>query len=273
MSFLSKHVSLLSRAAQSFASRKIYTFSAGPAIFPMEVLEKAQKEMLDFRGQGISLLEMSHRSKPYEKFQQGVEKNIREVMDIPKDYKVLFLQGGATMQFAGVPLNLMKGKKTASYLVTGHWSEKAVAEAKKYCDVSMVVPQPKKFTTVADPSTWKVDPTAGYFYYCDNETIAGLEQHTTPDSKGLPLVADYSSNFASKPIDWNKQSLVFACAQKNFGPAGVALVIVKDSLLKSKLPICPAITDYALMAKNDSLYNTAPTFGIYLVGLYFEYLA
>ena len=173
MSFLSKHVSLLSSAAQSFASRKIYTFSAGPAIFPMEVLEKAQKE----------------------KFQQGVEKNIREVMDIPKDYKVLFLQGGATMQFAGVPLNLMKGKKTASYLVTGHWSEKAVAEAKKYCDVSMVVPQPKKFTTVADPSTWKVDPTAGYFYYCDNETIAGLEQHTTPDSKGLPLVADYSSNF------------------------------------------------------------------------------
>eukprot|EP01017_Pseudomicrothorax_dubius_P045115 TRINITY_DN7748_c0_g1_i1.p1 TRINITY_DN7748_c0_g1~~TRINITY_DN7748_c0_g1_i1.p1 ORF type:complete len:383 (-),score=112.95 TRINITY_DN7748_c0_g1_i1:87-1235(-) len=256
-------------------ARSLYSFSAGPSIMPREVLRKAQAEFLDWHGTGVSVLEMSHRSKEWDSIQAKAEEDLRKLLNIPKNYKVLFLQGGATLQFACIPLNLLHGKKTANYLVSGSWSVKAREEAQKYCTPNDVIPvvKGKKFLGVPDQSTWNLAPESAYFYYCDNETVDGVEFQYVPEVKDQILVCDMSSNFCSRPVDVTKYGLIYAGAQKNIGPAGVTVVIVREDLLVGEVPpFTPTMCNLKVQADNNSLYNTGPTYGIYLCGLYFEYL-
>lgn len=256
------------------AQKKIWNFSAGPSILPQEILLKAQSELLSWQGCGVSVLEMSHRSKEFESIRKKAEQDLRDLLSIPQNYKVLFLQGGATLEFASIPMNLLRGKKTANYLVSGHWSQKAVEEARKYCEAVEVVKTTKdqKFVSIPAREEWKFDEEGAYFWFCDNETIAGVEFPTLPEVPGQILVGDLSSNFCSRPVDISKYGAIVAGAQKNVGPAGVTIVIVREDLLGTKLSITPTMCDLKLMADNDSLYNTGPTFSIYVCGLYFDYL-
>ncbi|MCX7673780.1 MAG: 3-phosphoserine/phosphohydroxythreonine transaminase [Thiobacillaceae bacterium] len=252
---------------------RIYNFSAGPAVLPREVLERVRDELIDWHGSGMSVMEMSHRGKEYMAIQAQAEADLRELMGIPAHYKVLFLQGGASSQFAMVPMNLLRGKAKADYLNTGEWSKKAIKEAKKYCSVNIVASSEDRNFSYAPPqSAWRLDPEAAYVHYTPNETIGGVEIFWTPDTGAVPLVADMSSTILSRPIDVSRYGLIYAGAQKNIGPAGVTVVIVREDLIGEPLPGTPTMFDYKVHADNDSMYNTPPTFAIYVAGLVFQWL-
>ncbi|KAG9337205.1 hypothetical protein JZ751_029685 [Albula glossodonta] len=243
-------------------NKRTMNFGAGPAKLPQPVLLAAQKELLDYNGIGISVLEMSHRSSDFTKILKAAESLLRELLEIPDNYKVMFLQGGGTGQFSAVPLNLigLKEDRCADYLVTGTWSSKAAKEAEKYGKVNIVHPKLDSYTKVPDPSSWSLNPSASYVYYCCNETVHGVEFNFVPDTKGVVLVSDMSSNFLSRPVDVSKFGLIFAGAQKNVGCAGVTVVIVREDLLGKTLKECPVVLDYQVQAGNNSLYNTPPCF-------------
>lgn len=251
-----------------------FNFSAGPATLPLEVLEQAQREMLDWNGSGVSVMEMSHRGKEFTQISEEAEADLRDLMAIPENYKVLFLQGGASSQFSAIPLNLLRGKTTADYLETGIWSGKAVKEASRYCDVNVVSnSKAQNNTTVADISTWNTNPEAAYFHYVANETIGGLELAETLNIPAdVPIVADLSSTILSRPVDVSKYGMIYAGAQKNIGPAGLTLVIIREDLLGQSLDSTPTMLDYKVHAQNDSKYNTPPTYAWYLAGLVFKWI-
>ncbi|CAI9534452.1 unnamed protein product [Staurois parvus] len=253
---------------------QVLNFGAGPAKLPPSVLLEAQKEFVDYKGLGISVLEMSHRSSDFSKILNTTEMFLRELLNIPENYKVLFLQGGGSGQFSGIPLNLigLKESKCADYIVTGAWSAKAAKEAEKYGKVNIVHPKLASYTEIPDPSTWNLNPEASYVYYCANETVHGVEFQYIPDVKGAVLVCDMSSNFLSRPIDVSKFGLIFAGAQKNVGCAGVTVVIVREDLLGFAVKECPTVLDYKIQAGNGSLYNTPPCFSIYIMGLVLEWI-
>jgi len=240
---------------------------------PAEVLEKAKWELLNWHEAGMSVMEMSHRGQEFVAIAAEAEADLRRLLAVPKNYKVLFLQGGATMHFSAVPMNILGTKKSADYVNTGEWSKKAMAEAKKYCSVNVVASsEDRNFTYVPNQKAWKLSKDAAYVHVCTNETIGGLEFHWTPDTGEVPLVADMSSHILSKPIDVSKFALIYAGAQKNIGPAGLVVVIVRDDLLGRALPDTPNVLNYQLMAEADSMINTPPTFSVYLAGLTFKWI-
>ncbi|BBB28841.1 3-phosphoserine/phosphohydroxythreonine transaminase [Neptunomonas japonica] len=248
-------------------------FSAGPAALPEEVLKQAQEEMLDWHGHGLSIMEMSHRSKEYVSVAEQAEQDLRDLMQIPDNYKVLFLQGGATTQFSMIPLNLLRDKKTADYINTGVWSKKAIAEAKRYCEVNIAATtEHNNFTSAPSQDELKLNLEAAYVHYTPNETIGGVEFDYIPETGDVPLVADMSSSILSRSIDVSRFGLIYAGAQKNIGPAGLTVVIVRDDLIGQMLPSAPTMFDYSIHAAADSMNNTPPTFGWYLAGLIFQWL-
>ena len=250
---------------------RVYNFSAGPSMLPVEVLQKAQSEMVEYGKSGMSVMEMSHRSKDYEEIIFGAESLVRELMNVPENYKILFLQGGGSSQFAMVPLNLAKNKK-ADYVITGQWAKKAAEEASKYIEVNKVASSADKtfsYIPKLDKNTFSKD--ADYFYICYNNTIYGTRFTSLPETDA-PLVADISSCVMSEVIDVSKFGLLFAGAQKNLGPAGVTLVIVREDLIGECMPETPTMFDYSIHAKNDSLYNTPPTYSIYILKLVLEWV-
>lgn len=252
---------------------RIFNFSAGPAALPTEVLERARDELLDWHGSGTSVMEMSHRGKDFMSIAAKAEADLRELMAIPDNYKVLFLQGGASSQFAMVPINLLGDKTTADYLLTGQWSKKAVAEAKRYCDVNIVADtSDSNFTTVPAEDSLNFNPDAAYVHYTPNETIVGVEFPYIPESGDVPLVADMSSTILSRPIDVSKFGIIYAGAQKNIGPAGLTIVIIREDLIGKAKDNMPAMFDYKTHADSGSMYNTPPTYGWYLASLVFEWL-
>jgi len=252
---------------------RIVNFSAGPAMLPAEVLARAGDEMLDWHGSGTGVMEMSHRGKEFMGIAAEAERDLRELLAIPGHYKVLFLQGGATLQFAQVPMNLLAGRDHADYVVTGEWSKKALKEARVFCDAAVAASsEDKAFTYAPAQAQWNVRPDAAYVHYCSNETIGGVEFHWTPDTGGVPLVADASSHILSRPLDVSKFGLVYAGAQKNIGPAGLTLVIVREDLLGKAGKGTPSVMDYKLQADADSMLNTPATYSIYVAGLVFKWL-
>ncbi|MFO7604576.1 MAG: 3-phosphoserine/phosphohydroxythreonine transaminase [Gammaproteobacteria bacterium] len=252
---------------------RAFNFSAGPAMLPQSVLEQAQAEMLDWRGSGMSIMEMSHRGKEYMSVAEKAEADLRALLNISDDYAVLFLQGGASSQFAMVPMNLLRGKAKADYINTGAWSKKAIAEAKLFCEVNVAASsEDKKFTYVPAQETWQLDKDAAYVHYTPNETIGGVEFHWLPDTGAVPLVADMSSTLLSRPLDVSKFGVIYAGAQKNIGPAGLTLAIVRKDLIGQTLAGTPSMFDYKTHADNDSMANTPPTYSWYLAGLVFEWL-
>lgn len=252
---------------------RVFNFSAGPAALPQSVLEQVRDEMLDWQGEGMSVMEMSHRGKAFVSILEQTEADLRELLAIPNNYKVLFLQGGASAQFSMVPMNLLKDKTNADYINTGSWSKKAIAEAKKYCEVNVAGGSADvNFSRVPTQQELQLDPQAAYLHFTSNNTIFGTEFHYLPESGDVPLVCDASSNILSKPIDVSKYGLIYAGAQKNIGPAGVTIVIVRDDLIGTVLPGTPTMFDYQPHADNDSCYNTPPTFGVYVAGLVFKKL-
>lgn len=252
---------------------RVFNFSPGPAALPEAVLQQARDELLDWHGSGMSVMEMSHRGKEFMGIAAKAEADLRELMGIPANYKVLFLQGGASAQFAMVPMNLLRGKKSADYIYTGEWSKKAIKEAKLYGAVNVAASsEATKFSTVPPQKDWKLDPGAAYLHYTPNETIGGVEFSYVPDIGNVPLVADMSSTILSRPIDVTKYSLIYAGAQKNIGPAGLTIVIVRDDLLGQAQPGTPSMFDYKIHADNESMYNTPPTYAWYIAGLVFEWL-
>jgi phosphoserine aminotransferase len=253
--------------------KRIFNFAAGPATLPQTVLETVQRELLDWHGSGMSVMEMSHRDKDFMSIAQEAEKDLREVMGIPANYKVLFLQGGATGQFTYIPMNLLRGKAGADYVLTGDWGKKAAKEAGRYCKVNIAASsEADKFTQVPPRAGWKLDPNAAYVHITPNETIHGVEFHSTPDTGGVPLVADVSSTFLSRPVDVTKYGLIYGGAQKNIGPAGLTIVIVRDDLIGQALPGTPGIFDFKQMADNESMLNTPPCFAWYVAGLVFKWI-
>ncbi|MDQ5911759.1 MAG: phosphoserine aminotransferase [Pseudomonadota bacterium] len=249
-----------------------YNFSAGPAMLPEAVLEQARAEMLDWHGSGMSVMEMSHRGKEFVSIAEQAEADLRELLNIPANYKTLFLQGGASSQFAMVPMNLLRGKTQADYLNTGMWSKKAISEAKKFCQVNVVASsEPVNFTTVPAPDSWTCNLDAAYLHYTPNETIGGVELHTVPEVS-VPLVADFSSTLLSRPIEVSKFGVIYAGAQKNIGPAGLTIVIVREDLMGQTVAGTPTMLDYATMAKEGSMYNTPPTYAWYIAGLVFQWM-
>jgi phosphoserine aminotransferase len=252
---------------------KIYNFSAGPAVLPEEVLRQAQQELADWHGCGCSVMEMSHRGKEFMEIAAKAEADLRELLAIPATYKVLFLQGGASMQFAMVPLNLLRGKGKADYINTGEWSKKAIKEARKSCTVNVAATsEANNFTSAPGQSGLKLDAEAAYVHYTPNETIGGVEFSYVPQTGTVPLVADMSSTILSRPIDVAKYGLIYAGAQKNIGPAGLTIVIVREDLLGHAASNTPAMLDYKTHADNGSMYNTPPTYAWYVAGLVFEWL-
>jgi phosphoserine aminotransferase len=252
---------------------KVYNFSAGPAVLPRDVLERAAAEMLDWHGSGMSVMEMSHRGPEFISIAAKAEADLRTLMAIPDDYAVLFLQGGAVAENAIIPMNLLGERKVADYVNTGEWSKKSIKEAKKYCSVNVAASsEDKSFTYVPEQAGWKRTPDAAYLHVCTNETIGGVEYHWTPDTGTVPLVADASSHILSRPIDVRRYGVIYGGAQKNAGPAGVTLVIVRRDLLDRALPITPSAFHWKEQAENDSMLNTPPTYSIYIAGLVFEWL-
>lgn len=252
---------------------RVYNFSAGPAVLPEEVLKKAAKEMLDFKGCGMSVMEVSHRGKEFKGIIETAEAHLREIMKIPHNYNVLFLQGGASLQFAMVPLNLMTKNKKADYVHTGLWTKKAIAEAKKYGKVTVVASSENDhFTCIPklDPSAFSKD--ADYFYIVTNNTIYGTVYKEIPDTGDVPLVADMSSNILSEPVDVSKFGVIFAGAQKNIGPAGLTIVIIRQDLVGGAADTVPTLLKYRTYVENGSLYNTPPSYSIYIAGLVFEWI-
>jgi len=240
-------------------SKTVYNFSAGPCCLPKTILKKAQEELLDWHGTGVSVMEMSHRSKSFVGIIQKAEADLRKLMDIPDNFKVLFFQGGAALQFASIPMNFLKNNKKVNYLVTGSWSKSAIKHAKKYGEVTECIEPQKEFTGCPDFSEWKVDSEAKYFHFCDNETIYGVELNNFPyeELKEQLLVCDMSSNFCTRKVDWSRFGLVYAGAQKNLGPAGVCVVVVRDDLLDDELAITPEVMSYNKQANaSGQSYNT-----------------
>ena len=252
---------------------RVYNFSAGPAVLPEEVLKEAADEMLDYKGTGMSVMEMSHRSKAYDAIIKEAEKDIRELMNIPDNYKVLFLQGGASQQFAAVPMNLMKNGK-AAYIITGQWAKKAYQEAQKYGEaVAVASSADKTFSYIPDCSDLDIPEDADYVYICENNTIYGTKFWQLPNTKGKDLVADVSSCFLSEPVDVTKYGVIYGGVQKNVGPAGVVIVIIREDLItEDTLPGTPTMLKYKTHADADSLYNTPPCYGIYICGKVFKWL-
>ena len=251
---------------------RVHNFCAGPAALPEAVLKQAQEEILDWQGAGLSVMEMSHRSAEIVKIAEEAEADLRELMNISDDYAVLFLQGGASSQFSAVPLNLLGDKTTADYVNTGQWSKKAIKEAKKFCDVNVVASsEDDNFASIPAFDSWKLNKDAAYLHYTPNETIGGVEFFWEPEVD-VPVVADMSSTILSREIDVNKYDVIYAGAQKNIGPAGLTIVIVRKSLLGQYPANAPTMLDYKTAADNDSMYNTPPTYAIYLAGLVFKWL-
>ena len=252
---------------------RVYNFSAGPAVLPEEVLREAADEMLDYNGTGMSVMEMSHRSKAFDDIIKTAEKDLRDLMNIPDNYKVLFLQGGASQQFAAVPMNLMKNK-VADYIITGQWAKKAAAEAEKYGKVNRIASSADKtFTYIPDCSDLPISDDADYVYICENNTIYGTKFKELPDTKGKTLVADVSSCFLSEPVDVTKYGIIYGGVQKNIGPAGVVIAIIREDLITDDvLPETPTMLKYKTQADKDSLYNTPPCYGIYICGKVFKWL-
>ena len=250
-----------------------FNFSAGPAMLPQAVLEQAQAELLDWQGSGMSVMEMSHRGKEFMAIAGQTEADLRELLNVPANYQVLFLQGGASSQFAMVPMNLLRGKPQADYLNTGLWSKKAIAEAKRYCQVNVAASsEAQGFTTVPPYSAWACNPQAAYLHYTPNETIGGIEFHTIPESGDVPLVADMSSTLLSRPLDVSKFAVIYAGAQKNIGAAGLTVVIVREDLIGETLPGTPSMFDYKIHADSGSMSNTPPTYAWYIAGLVLQWL-
>jgi phosphoserine aminotransferase len=252
---------------------RVYNFSAGPAVLPEEVLKEAAEEMLDYQGTGMSVMEMSHRSKAFEGIIQGAEKTLRELMNIPDNYKVLFLQGGASQQFAMIPMNLMKNK-VADHIVTGQWAKKAASEAKIFGKVNILASsEDKTFSYIPDMKNIKVSDDADYVYICHNNTIYGTKFNELPETGDKILVADMSSDFLSEPVDVTKYGLIFAGVQKNAGPAGVVVVIIREDLITDEVLLgTPTMLKYKIHADNNSLYNTPPAYGIYICGKVFDWV-
>jgi len=252
---------------------RVFNFSAGPAVLPEPVLSKAAGEMLDWHGSGMSVMEMSHRGKEFISIHAEAEADLRELLAVPKNYKVLFLQGGAIAENAIVPMNLLRGRTVADYVNTGEWSKKSIKEAKKYCTVNVAASgEDRGFTYIPARETWKLGKDAAYVHICSNETIGGIEYHWTPDTGDVPLVADMSSHILSRAVDVARYGLIYAGAQKNIGPAGLTIVIVRDDLIGQALPITPSVFDYKQQADNDSMLNTPPTYAVYIAGLVFKWL-
>jgi phosphoserine aminotransferase len=250
---------------------RIFNFSAGPAMLPAEVLARAGDEMLDWQGTGMSVMEMSHRGPEFISITDEAESDLRGLLAIPANYKVLFLQGGATLQFAQVPMNLLHGKGKADYVLTGEWSKKAIKEAKLYCDAAVAASSEERNFTYA-PKEWRVREGAAYVHYCSNETIGGVEFHSIPYTGPVPLVADASSHFLSRPVEVSKFGLIYAGAQKNAGPAGLTFVIVRDDLMGKAAKGTPTVMDYKLQADAGSMLNTPATYAMYVAGLVFKWI-
>jgi phosphoserine aminotransferase len=258
----------------------VYNFSAGPAVLPKEVLQQAAAEMLDWHGSGMSVMEMSHRGKEFMSILEAAQRDVRELLAIPANYKVLFMQGGAIAENAIIPMNLAGRKPqpaTADYINTGSWSGKSIKEAKKYCNVNVAASSAEsKFASIPARNTWQLSQDAAYVHICTNETIDGVEYQLAPDvaadTHNAPLVADMSSHILSRVIDVSKYGVIYGGAQKNIGPAGLTIVIVREDLLGHALPCCPSAFDWKTVADHDSMYNTPPTYAIYIAGLVFQWL-
>ena len=259
---------------------RLHNFSAGPAMLPLEVLQQAADEMLDWHGSGMSVMEMSHRGKEFISIYEAAERDLRELLQVPANYKILFMQGGGIAENAIIPMNLI-GRKSqpavVDFINTGSWSSKSIKEARKYCTVNVAATsESEKFTSIPARDGWKLSKDAAYVHVCTNETIDGVEFHFTPDiaadTNNAPLVADMSSHILSRTVDVSKYGVIFGGAQKNIGPAGLTLVIVREDLIGHALPICPSAFDWKLVAENNSMYNTPPTYAIYIAGLVFQWL-
>ncbi len=251
----------------------VYNFGAGPAMLPREVMQLARAEFLDWHGAGMSVMEMSHRTDEFMSIATQTEADFRELLAIPENYKVLFLQGGASSQFAMVPLNLLAGKNTADYFHTGMWSGKAIKEAERFCKVNVIADENNDdLLSVPEAETWSLDPDAAYVYYTDNETISGVQFPIIPDVADVPLVTDMTSNLLSKPLDVSRYGVIFAGAQKNIGPSGLVVVIVREDLLGHAPKNVPSMYDYAIQAKSNSMYNTPPTYSWYMSGLVLKWI-
>ncbi len=252
---------------------RVFNFSAGPGALPQEVLEQVREEMLDWHDAGMSVMEMSHRGKAFVSIAERAEQDLRSLMNIPDNYRVLFLQGGATGQFAAVPMNLLGANQRADYVQTGSWSKKAIAEAGRYCKVNVAAEGGKDQPMSIPPQEqWQTDSGAAYLHYTPNETISGVEFHWVPETGEVPLVADMSSTILSRPVDVSKFGLIYAGAQKNIGPAGLTLVIVRDDLLDRAAANTPSVFNYKVQAEADSMSNTPPTFAWYVAGLVFQWI-
>ncbi len=259
---------------------RVYNFSAGPAVLPQEVLQQAADEMLDWHGSGMSVMEMSHRGKEFISIYEAAERDLRELLGVPANYKILFLQGGGLGENAIVPMNLLGRKQqpgVVDFIHTGSWSGKSIKEARKYCTVNVAASsEGQKFTVIPPRDTWQLSKDAAYVHICTNETIDGVEFQYAPDvgadTNNAPLVADMSSHILSRVIDVSKFGVIFGGAQKNIGPAGLTLAIVREDLIGHALPICPSAFDWKLVAENSSMYNTPPTYAIYIAGLVFQWL-
>lgn len=252
---------------------RAYNFSPGPAVLPLEVLDKIREDIPDWNGSGMSVMEVSHRGKAFMDVAAKAEQDVRDLLDIPDDYHVLFMQGGATLQFAMAPLNLSQSGDTVDYLQTGSWSQKAIAEASRYCSVNIAADSSdSNFCHIPPPSEWRTSENAAYLHYTPNETIGGVEFHFVPDTGEVPLVADMSSTILSRPIDVSRFGVIYAGAQKNIGPAGITLVIVRNSLLDRMRADAPTLMTYKAYADSGSMTNTPPTFAWYVAGLVFDYL-
>jgi phosphoserine aminotransferase len=252
---------------------RVFNFSAGPAALPESVLQQAQEELLDWRGSGMSVMEMSHRGKEFMSIAQQAEADLRELLAVPDSYKVLFLQGGASSQFGMVPMNLTRDNRKVDYINTGSWSKKAIAEAKRFCEVNLAAgTEDSKFTVTPEQSELQLSGDAAYVHYTPNETIQGVEFPYAPDTGDVPLVADFSSTILSRPIDVSQYGIIYAGAQKNIGPAGLTLVIVREDLVGDAIDGTPAMFQYRIHADAGSMYNTPPTYAWYLAGLVFQWL-
>lgn len=254
-------------------SRRAHNFGAGPAMLPTDVMLQAQAELSDWNGTGMSIMEISHRSDAFITIAEQTEADLRELLNIPENYKVLFLHGGATSQFAMVPLNLLRGKTSADYLYTGMWSEKAMKEAGRYCNVNIALTiEGNGFTSIPSPDSWLLDSDAAYVYYTDNETVHGVEFQSVPETGDVPLATDMTSNLLSKPLDVSRFGVIFAGAQKNLGPSGLVVVIVRDDLVGHAPKNVPSMYDYAVHVQENSMFNTPPTFAWYITGLVLQWV-
>ena len=255
------------------ANDRVFNFSAGPSMLPLEVLQRAGAEITNYNGSGMSVMEMSHRSKVFQKIFDDTQAKFRKLMNVPEGYKVLFLQGGGTMQFGMVPMNLIGKTGKADYAVTGNFANLAMKEAKKYGEINIAAStEDRKHTYIPAQGDLKLSADASYFYYCSNNTIEGTQWQYVPETNGVPLVSDMSSDILSRPVDVSKYGIIFAGAQKNLAPAGLTIAIVREDLAGHELPITPAIMNYKNMIDKDSMYNTPPCWCIYMLGLMCDWL-